>query len=295
MNRILPFFIFIFGFTILNAQETDLLKDLGEEETTQYATASFKTNRVVNSHSIENTAAGVLDFKINHRFGTLNTGAYDFFGLDVANTRLCFDYGITNRLQTGIARSGKDKVFDGYLKYKILRQSSGKRNMPISLAYVAGMEVSFKKWANPDRTNYFSSRLSYYHQLIIARKFSAGTSLQLMPILVHRNLIANNDEKNDVFALGIAFRQKITKRIAINIEYFYAPKGQLLSEVKPPLSIGFDIETGGHVFQLHFTNSTFMTETGYLTKTTNDWLDGGIHFGFNISRVFTLVKPKGDW
>jgi opacity protein-like surface antigen len=274
------------------AQEDDLLSLLGEEEVTDYTTASFKTNRVVNLHSLENTHAGVLDFKINHRFGQLNQGVYDLFGLDNASIRLGLDYGVTSRLQVGMGRSTYQKMLDGYLKYRILRQSSGKVNMPVSLTAMGGMYVNTLKWANPDRENYFTSRLSYAWQLILGRKFNDWITVQLSPTLIHRNLVPSADIANDVYALGIGVRQRLTRRVTLNAEYTWVMPDQLDPRFTNALSVGLDIETGGHVFQLHLTNATWMNEPGFITETTGDWRDGGIHFGFNISRVFTIVKPK---
>lgn len=277
----------------LSAQdEGDLLSLLGEEATTEYATASFKTNRVVNGHSIENTAAGVLDFKISHRFTPLNQGIYDIFGLDGATIRIGMDYGITDRLMIGAGRSTKEKIIDGFAKYKILRQSTGKRNMPISLSYLVDMQIKTVKFPDQTRENKFSSRLYYTHQLLIGRKFNDAFTLQLMPTLLHRNLVETKAEKNDVLAMGVAGRIKLTKRVTVNAEYYYVLPDQINPVYTNVLSIGFDIETGGHVFQLHFTNSTDMTYKGFITETTDEWFDG-VRFGFNISRVFTIVKPKG--
>ncbi len=277
----------------LTAQDDDLLSLLGEEEeTTERVTASFKTNRVINLHSLESTAGGVFDFKISHRFGMLNRGAYELFGLDQASIRLGGDFGITDRLTVGIGRSSFEKTYDGFVKYKFLWQSRGKRTMPISAALFTSAAIQTLKWQNPDRDNYFSSRLYYTTQLIIGRKFSEGFSLQLSPTMVHRNLVKFTSEANDVYALGIAGRIKLSRRITLNAEYIYVLPDQLLPGFRNALSIGFDIETGGHVFQLHFTNSTSMIEKGFITQTTGDWADGGIHFGFNVSRVFTIVKPK---
>jgi len=278
----------------LFAQE-DLLSLLGEEEaTTDYAKASFKTNRVINLHSLESVASGVLDFRVSHRFNTVQNGLYDFFGLDGAETRIGFDFGVTPSFAVGFGRSGYEKTVDGFLKYKLLRQSTGKRNMPITLAAFAAMAIQTQKWPDPDRDNLFSSRLYYTFQLILGRKFSEGFSLQLSPTLVHRNLVKTFDEKNDVLALGIGGRVKLTKRLSLNLEYIYVLPDQLAPGFKNSLSVGFDIETGGHVFQLHFTNSTAMTERSFVAETTNDWADGGIHFGFNISRVFTIVRAPSE-
>ncbi|MCB0572014.1 MAG: hypothetical protein KDC66_19750 [Phaeodactylibacter sp.] len=293
MKNWLPIAALCFLSITSRGQDDSLLSMLGdEEEVTTYTTASFKTNRVINLHSLESTSAGVLDFKISHRFGTLNRGAYELFGLDNASIRLGLDYGITNQLTVGIGRSSYQKAYDGFLKYKFLRQSSGKRNMPVSAALLATAAIQTLKWENPERDNYFSSRLYYTYQLIVGRKFSENFSVQLSPTVVHRNLVATNAEAHDVIAIAAAGRIKLTKRVALNAEYIYVLPDQLGPEYLNSLSIGFDIETGGHVFQLHFTNSTSMIEKGFVTETTQDWLDGGIHFGFNVSRVFTVVKPK---
>lgn len=291
MKIVYSFFalIFVVG-TQLKAQE-DLLSLLGpEEEVTEYAEASFKTNKVINLHSLESTAAGVLDFKINHRFGFINGGAYEFFGLDNATIRLGLDYGITNRLTIGIGRSSLEKAVDGYIKFKLLRQSKGKRNMPVTLALLATSSIQTLKWAEPDRENLFTSRLFYTFQMILGRKFSERFSLQISPTVVHRNLVATRAEKNDVYGLGVGGRIKLTKRVALNAEYTYVLPDQIAPQYTNGLSLGFDIETGGHVFQLHFTNSTGMIEKAFFTENTGKWSNGDIHFGFNISRVFTLKR-----
>jgi hypothetical protein len=273
--------------------QDDLLSLLGEEEeTTEYAKASFKTTRVINGHSLENVAGGVMDMKISHRFGMLNTGAYNLFGLDQASIRIGLDYGINDRLMVGFGRSSHNKVYDGFAKLKLLRQSSGKRTMPISLVVLSGVYLKTIEWQQPERDNYFSSRLEYTHQLIVGRKFSEGTTVQFMPTVVHRNLVPTTEDTHDVILIGAAARQKLTKRVAINAEYYYALPDQLSPDRKNSLAIGFDIETGGHVFQLHFTNSTSMIEPGFMTETIGDWGKGDIHFGFNVSRVFTIRKPK---
>lgn len=279
----------------LKAQEDDLLSLLGEEEeTVEYVNAAFKTNRVINLHSLESTSAGVLDIKISHRFGTLNRGAYELFGLDNATIRIGGDYGITDQLTIGLGRSSFQKTYDGFVKYKFLRQSTGAKKMPLTAAFFASTALQTMKWQNPDRENYFSSRLYYTFQMIVGRKFSESFSLQLSPTVVHRNLVKTSAESNDVFALAAAGRIKITKRLALNAEYIYVLPDQLLPGFRNSLSIGFDIETGGHVFQLHFTNSTSMIAPGFVAQTVENWGDGGIHFGFNVSRVFTVVKPKFD-
>lgn len=291
MKKRFLLFYWVALFPFCAAGQEDLLKFLGPDEAvTEYATASFKTNRVINLHSLESTAAGVLDVKISHRFGTLDGSLYEFFGLDEANIHLGFDYGITDQLTIGVGRSSFEKTYDGFIKYKFLRQSKGKRNMPITLALLATAAVKTTKWPDTNRRNYFSSRMYYTYQLIVGRKFNEELSLQLSPTVVHRNLVTTRTEKNDVYALGIAGRAKLTRRLAVNWEYIYVLPGQLATEYFNSISLGFDIETGGHVFQIHFTNSTSMIEKGFIAETNGDPLIGRIHFGFNVSRVFTLVK-----
>jgi hypothetical protein len=274
--------------------QTSLLDELGKDEvTTEYAKYSFKTNRVINLHSLENTAAGVMDFKMSHRFNPVNKGLYDLFGLDGAQQRFGFDFGLTDDLTVGVNRNSFKKALDGFVKYRILRQSTGKVNMPITLAVMTSAAIETQKFDVPTRENYFSSRMFYTSQLIIGRKFNETFTLELVPTYVHRNLVASSAEKNDVFALGAGGRVRLTKRIAITGEYMYVFPNQLLPQYKNMLSLGFDIETGGHVFQLHFTNTPSMSEYSFTTQNDTDFFgDSGIRFGFNVSRVFTLWDAK---
>lgn len=278
------------GVDLLAELEKETAKDAAAQ--TQYATATFKTTRLVGGHSSENVAKGVMDVKISHRFGTINKGGYELFGLDNATMRMGIDYGITHYLMVGIGRSTYQKTYDAFFKLKLLRQSTGKRKMPISLSYVPTIAYKAIRFENPAQKNYTSSRLYYTHQLIIARKFSDKLSLQLMPTLVHRNLVALQKDPNDIVAIGIGGRQKITKRLSLNAEYYYQLPQYKLQGTTNSLSVGFDIETGGHVFQLHFTNSQGMNERTFITETTGQWEKGDILFGFNISRVFTIGKRR---
>lgn len=295
MKRIRKIIIIFSGifFSLPILAQDDLLSLLGEEEETiDYVNASFKTNRVINLHSLESTAAGVLDVKISHRFGFINGGPSELFGLDAATIRIGADYGLSDRMTIGIGRSSHEKTFDGFLKYKLLRQSTGARVMPLTLAFWTSAAIKTIPFQDPDRENYFTSRLYYSYQLIVGRKFNENLTLQLSPTLVHRNLVRTRSETNDVFALAAAGRVKLTKRVTLNAEYIYVFPDQLADGYRNALSIGFDIETGGHVFQLHFTNATSMIEKGFVTETVGNWLDGDIHFGFNISRVFTISRKK---
>ncbi len=298
---LLPFILLTVSFSNQAAAQNDdsdnLMNLLNDEQKTQlsskdYTTATFKTTRVVNGHSIENTAKGVLDFKINHRFGRIDGGMKEFFGLDGATTMLGFDYGVTDWLTASISRNSYQKEYEGYLKAKILRQTTDNK-MPLSLSYVGTMSVtSIPAPVLPiGQTYYFSNRLFYANQLLIARKFSNSLSFQLTPTHVHYNLVNAPSEPNNIFAMGIGGRVKVSSRITLNGEYYYVIGDRLTSTVNS-LSLGVDIETGGHVFQLHFTNSTGMTQRAFVGQTTDKWGDGGIHFGFNISRVFTVVRPK---
>ena len=293
--------LFIFSVLMVlaaKAQEIDLDKMLEEEQKkeqknkVQFTEATFKTTRIIHGHSIENTAPGILDLKISHRFGQINGGLYEFFGLDNASMRWGFDYGLSPKLTIGFGRSTYQKQYDLFFKYKILRQSTGKVNMPVSLSLMSTAMVQTLKWTNPTVPNKFSSRLYYAYQLLLARKFSENTSLQLMPVMVHYNLVPKATDPNDIIALGIGGRQKISKRVSINFEYYYQLPEYKFDATTNSLSIGFDIETGGHVFQLHFTNSPGMTERIFVSETYGRWDKGDILFGFNVSRVFSFKKRK---
>lgn len=285
----------------LNAQTkdstkaVDLFADLDNESkkvdanSNDYTTATFKSTRIVNGHSIETIGKYNLDFRISHRFGYLNSGSYNLFGLDNATLRMGLDYGITNRLMVGIGRSTTDKELDGFVKYKLLRQSTGKTNMPISLTVLtSAMQYTLKGSEDISSNN----RMSYATQLFIARKFNDAFSFQLTPTWIHKNLVNLSKEDNDLYSLGIGGRIKISKRVAITGDYFYQ-FNQLEGTINS-LSFGVDIETGGHVFQLHFTNSTGMSERAFITNTLGKWGDGDIHFGFNITRLFVLKKAEGS-
>ena len=281
--------LFITGLITVKAQDT-----INEKPEVNYTETTFEATRIINAQSIENPERGVLIFLIQHRFGRLNTGAYNFFGLDESTIRLGFEYGITKRLAVGIGRSSHLKTFDGFVKYKILRQSTGARKMPISLTYYGSMDITSLTWEDmgvEDRTNYFSSRMAYTHQLLIARKFSNTFSLQLMPTLVHKNLVKYEVDKNDIFSLGFGGKIKITENAAVNMEYFFVFPNQIHSAYDNSFSIGFDLNTGGHVFQLIFTNSRAIFDSGFITDTHGSWLNGDVYFGFNISRNFTIFSP----
>ncbi len=280
------------------AQEDDLfdLLDEGVEEQADYVTATFKSTRLISGHSTETNAAGVLQFLIGHRFGRVNSGWRDLFGLDNATIRLGFDYGVTDNLNIGIGRSSFQKTFDGFVKWRFLRQGSGKGAFPVTATYVGSAFMLANEWQHPERDNLFSSRMSYYHGLLVARKFGDLLSMQLSPAVIHRNLVPTPNDQNTLYALGGGFSVRVTGSLRFNAEYHYLLPNQVESmiggePVRNSLSLGVDLETGGHVFQLHFTNSRGMTEQYLISETTGNWADGGVHFGFNVSRVFTVRKP----
>ena len=273
------------------SSQDDLMDLFGEEEPiTEFAYATFKTTRICVGQSIENPPNGNLIFIVSHPFGAVNQGFQEFFGLDQATTRIGFEYGVNDWLALGIGRSTMNKTFDGFMKVKLLRQSSGARNMPLSVSYFGSTAINGLKWQDPDRKNYFTSRMSYAHQLLIARKFSNALSLQLMPTLIHRNLVAREIDENDVFAIGAGGRAKISNRVSINAEYYYLLPGQTADDFYNTFTIGFDIETGGHVFQLFATNARGAIEPYYIAQSGGSWLNGDIHIGFNITRVFTIKR-----
>ena len=280
--------------TNLQAQDEDLLKLVGgdekpKKERIKYA---FKSPRVINGHSIEFLNPGTMDFRILHRFGQLNKGYENFFGLDQASMRMGFDFGILHNLMAGFGRSTYKKELDGYIKYAPIRQSTGPWSSPVTVAFVAGMTLDGMPWSDPNRKNFYTSRLAYYFQAIIGRKFSESFSLQLSPTMVHKNIVPLETDPNNIYALGVGGRLKLSKRIALTWDYSHVLIGMPDSGYYHPLSVGFDIETGGHVFQLHFSNSTGMNERAFITETTNQRGKGEIRFGFNLSRVFQIRKTK---
>ena len=276
------------------AQETEDLLSLVDKEKPkkEYVKYAFKSSRVINGHSMEFLAPGTMDFRILHRFGEVNQGYKNFFGLDQASMRMGFDFGLYRNLMIGVGRSTFKKELDGFVKYAPIMQSTGTKSSPVTIALAAGITMNTQPWADPTINNYFSSRLAYYYQVIVGRKFTEGFTLQLTPTMVHHNLVPVHTQPNDVFALGVGGRLKVTKRMALTWDYFYLFNGIEKDVNYHPLSVGIDIETGGHVFQLHFSNATGMNERAFISETTNRWSKAELRFGFNLSRVFQLKKTK---
>jgi hypothetical protein len=285
------FFIFCLSAHLLFAQD-DLEAALnesekGKEKKKEYVTAAFKSSRLINLHNSERLAKGALEYRICHRFGTLNSGAYNFWGLDQAEIRMGFEYGLSNWVHLGVGRSSYQKTYDAFAKVAIIKQSN---LMPVSLTYMGSVAVNTIRDISPD----FNGRLSYVNQLIIGSKLNSRISLVLVPMVVHRNLVL---EVNDAVinpALGFGGRFKITKRLTFNAEYTWrvppSQKNAAFNNYKDAFSMGIDIETGGHVFQLTFSNSRGMFDKAYLVETTGSWGAGDVHFGFNLIRNFTVGK-----
>jgi hypothetical protein len=260
-------------------KEIDTLTDANESEV-----AAFKSLKIVNLESTKLAAKGDLYLVIAHRFGYLDKGFEDFFGLDEANTRIQFVYGLTNGVTIHASRSGFQKTYEFATKYRLFAQK--KQGFPFEIVGFNSVAINteLEKTVLPKLE--FSDRLAYVNQILISRKFNDNLSLEIAPTHFHQNYVANNSQDNSQFALGFGGRYKFTKRWSFNMDYSAHLNRASNSVFKNPLSIGFDLETGGHVFQMHFTNSQAMHESGYLGNTSGSWTDGKIAFGFNLIRVF---------
>ena len=282
--------------TRLQAQD-DLLKllEANDKKTITYTVATFKSTRLINGHSVETVKAKHMDFLIQHRFGALND-VENFYGLDFATLRLGFEFGVTDRLMVGIGRTTVQKAADAFVKYKLLQQSSGAVNMPVSVSlFGSGVYRTLKD--SPTEIS-MQNKITYCAQVLIARKFSDRLSVQVSPTFLYRNRPETANEERALMAIGVGGRLKVTKRLSINAEYFWTARddrmyldrfGQPL-QYNDALSIGVDLETGGHVFQMHFTNVIGMNEKQFIGETTGAWGKGEVRWGFNISRTFSFDR-----
>jgi hypothetical protein len=262
--------------------------------------ATFKATKVINAHSTETVKKNNLDFKITHRFGNMgvNSSGHTLFGFDEAtNIRFSFDYGVTDRLMLGIGRSKTNEHIDGSIKYKILEQTTDNK-MPLTLVIYSNMAITPKRdLSGTGELDKFAHRISYVHQLILGRKFNDRLSFEILPTFLHRNFIRYGvnpsngvEDSNDILAIGAAGRIKLTKRLSIVGDYFYTFSDYRTSDNSfyMPLSIGVEIETGGHVFHINLSNASGIIENDFLPDTRESWTDGAFKFGFNISRMFRL-------
>ncbi len=287
MKNILPI-LFLGLFLNASSQETSMLDELSDSvKTTEKVYSIFKSTRVINAHAVDMLHKGNLDFRILHRFGNVDAGLKQFFGLDQASMRIGLDYGISNNFTIGIGRSTFRKELDLFGKIRILQQSTGAKNIPLSVVLAAGAMTWTAESFGADKPG-FSERTSYYFQLLAGRKFTDKFSLQISPLWVHSKAPLSGTQKN-MMALGGGARYKFSKRMALTMDYHYVLNGLTVQNTNP-LSVGIDIETGGHVFQLHFSNSPGMNERAYIIETYDEYFKGEIRFGFNLSRIFQLRK-----
>jgi len=284
MKRIGLLLILLLLNVSLFAQD-DLLNELDSDVKTDTKTVSvFKGLKIINMESTKLAAKKDFYFVISHRFGSVQSGIKDLFGLDNSNIRFSFVYGFNDWFNAGFSRSSSNKTYDAHIKYRLLRQEKGKSPVTIvgfnSIEYNTGL----------DEVNYplleSKHRYTYAHEILISRKFNENLSLEVTPIYLHQNFVENDFQNNSQYILGLGGRYKISKRVTVNAEYHAHMNRVANSKYSNPLSLGVDIETGGHVFQLHITSAQLMNESGYLTRALGDWGSGDIYFGFNIWRVF---------
>ena len=252
---------------------------------------TFYDTRIVNGQSVETNNEGVMKFIIAHRFGPVNGGGYELYGLDQSTIRLGFDYGISDNVSIGIGRSSNEKTGDVFFKARLLRQRTN-GGTPISLTWFSGIAARGLKFVDDGRENKFEHRLAYTHQVLIARKWNERLSTQLMPSFLHRNLVLDTSQKNDIISIGAAARYVASKRFTFSLEYYHALPDMLSDPFENSLALGIDWETKGHVFQFHFGNSLGMTEKFFIGENTGSWADGDVRFGFNITRDFKIKGRK---
>ena len=292
------FYVILFILISPLLSQDDLLEMLDDDsEKSEFVESAFKGTRVVNAQSLEIPKPKILQFMIQHRFGSIENGFYDLFGMDYATIRFDFHYGLTDRLSIGIGRSSLDKIYDMFLKTKLIRQTSGSKSFPFSVLFYSdiGIDTKRKPEIYPSVKDNFSNRLLYVNQLIIGRKFSRNLSLEILPTLVHRNLVPTNDDDHDQASIGIAGRFKLSNRISINADYFI-PIGDRNENYKNSLAVGVDYETGGHVFQVMLANAQGPYEYTFIENASGDFSSGTLYLGFNISRSFTLKsEDEKSW
>ncbi|MDC8003648.1 DUF5777 family beta-barrel protein [Aureisphaera galaxeae] len=281
---------------LLVFSQDDLLSELEEGvDTSTEVKAAFKGLKVVNFESTKLGGAKELYLVVSHRFGTVKNGIDDFFGLDNAVTQIKFIYGVNDWLNLGAARSSLQKKYGVHAKYRLVRQKT--EGFPFTIVGYNLITVNTALDEDLFPNIEFGDRLTYTTQALVSHKFSEDFSVLLAPTFIHENLATRSfqiqgeetmtfDEDNNQFAVGVGGRYKLTKRWSINADYGIHLNRNDNSNFKNPLSIGVDLETGGHVFQMHFTNAQAMFEEGFIIQGQGDWGDGDFFFGFNLSRVF---------
>ena len=281
MKRLLLLTACLLG-TVYGHAQDDLLTELDSTQVSDtYATAAFKGLQIVTLQTTKMPAKKEFYFVVSHRFGTVKDGISEFFGLDMATTKIGGVYGITDGLAVSVSRHTMLKVYEVGVKYRLARQSD---DFPVDIVGYNTIDVNTFLEEEEYPNIEFADRLTYISQVLISRKLSDKISLELVPSYIHRNLYEPLIENDSQFSLGAGGRMKLSKRLALNLEYAY--NFDMPDFYSQPLSVGLDIETGGHIFQLLFSNSQSMTEAGYLTHAAGDWGDGDFFFGFNLYRVF---------
>lgn len=273
--------LLLLPFTLI-AQE-DLLKDVDSVSNSKNKVESaFKALKIVNLESTKLAAKGDLYFIVAHRFGSLKEGFEGAYGLDNAVTQLKFVYGLNDWFTISAARSELAYDFSG----KFLLKSQEENGFPVAIAAFSsiGFNNTLKESNYPKME--FKNRLIYVSQVLISRKFNSKLSLEVAPTFFHENFVVDDNQDNSQYAIGMGGRYKFTKRWSVNIDYAAHLNRSSTSSFKNPLSLGVDLETGGHVFQMHFSSSQGIHEAGFLGNTTGDWTTGDIFFGFNLLRVF---------
>jgi long-subunit fatty acid transport protein len=264
------------------AQE-DLLSEIDTASAQKSKVESaFKGMKIVNLESTKLAAKGDLYFIVAHRFGSVKDGFEGAYGLDNAVSQLKFLYGVTEWLTISAARS--ELAYDFSSKYLLKSQETN--GFPVAIAAFTSLAFNntLKESNYPNMK--FENRIIYVAQLLVARKFNKNLSLELVPTFFHENFVIDDNQDNSQYAIGAGGRYKFAKRWSVNVDYVAHLNRSSTSQFKNPLSIGVDLETGGHVFQMHFSSSQGIHEAGFLGNSTGDWTTGEIFFGFNLLRVF---------
>ncbi len=304
-KNILVIIIFAVLSSKLFAQDLlDMVVDSTAKPQKEFVTATFKSTRNINFHTSEILPGRSLDFRISHRFGALSSGGYNAWGMDgPANLMLSLEYSYNGRWMAGVQRSFYEKMGNAFFKWKIIRQAKG-GGSPVSVTYFGGAYNTFLKDPYLGYPIKFyektTDRFSFVNQLIIARKWNSRISSQIGVAYLHYNIVgaANGLSKNDAIVLTGVLRVKYTKRQAVIFEYGYRVDqtyGAAGTKYYDTFGFGWEIETGGHVFQIVAVNSFGIVENQFLTKTDTDWSSMGVRIGFNITRIFSVGGKKGDW
>jgi len=269
-------------FPLLTFAQDDLLAGLDSVPANQPVESAFKAMKIVNLESTKLAAKKDFYFIVAHRFGSVKDGFEGFFGLDNAVTQIKFLYGFADWFTAAVGRS--EQAYDVSGKIRIAQQTQN--GLPVSIVSFNSLAFNNQlKESNYPKMN-FENRMIYLTQVLISRKFSERLSLELAPTFFHENFVIEDNQDNSQLAIGMGGRYKFAKRWSVNVDYAVHTNRASNSQFHNPLSVGVDLETGGHVFQMHFTNSQGIHEAGFLGQTTGDWGEGDIFFGFNLVRVF---------